>query len=73
VHDSGLGVAPELRQAVFEPFYSTKPAGNGLGLLSVRAGAIAHGGTVEVTESELGGACFTVSIPTEETSAQEAA
>jgi signal transduction histidine kinase len=72
VHDNGCGVPAELRQAIFEPFYSTKPAGQGLGLLSVRAGAIEHGGTVEVTESDLGGACFGVRIPVEDTSAREA-
>jgi signal transduction histidine kinase len=72
VHDNGRGVPTELRQTIFEPLYSTKPTGNGLGLLSVRAGAIEHGGTVEVTESDLGGACFRVSIPIEDTSAQEA-
>ena len=73
VHDNGRGVPVALRQTIFEPFYSTKPVGNGLGLLSVRAGAIEHGGTVEVTESDLGGACFRVSIPIEDTSIQEAA
>jgi signal transduction histidine kinase len=73
VHDSGSGVPAELRQTIFEPFYSTKSTGNGLGLLSVKAGAIEHGGTVEVTESDLGGACFRVSIPVEDTSTQEAA
>ena len=73
VHDNGRGVPVELRQTIFELFYSTKPTGNGLGLLSVRAGAIEHGGTVEVTESDLGGACFRVSIPLEEASARETA
>lgn len=72
VHDNGRGVPAELRQTIFEPFYSTKSTGNGLGLLSVRAGAIEHGGTVEVTESDLGGACFRVSIPIADTSIQEA-
>jgi signal transduction histidine kinase len=71
VHDNGRGVPAELRQAIFEPFYSTKPTGNGLGLLSVRAGALEHGGAVEVTESDLGGACFRVSIPIEDASIQE--
>jgi signal transduction histidine kinase len=72
VHDNGRGVPIELRQTIFDPFYSTKPTGNGLGLLSVRAGAIEHGGTVEVAESDLGGACFRVSIPVEDKRAREA-
>ena len=72
VHDNGRGVPAEMRQNIFEPFYSTKSTGNGLGLLSVRAGAVEHGGTVEVTESDLGGACFRVSIPVGDASAQEA-
>ena len=71
VHDNGSGVPAELRQIIFEPFYSTKSTGNGLGLLSVRAGALEHGGTVEVTESDLGGACFRVSIPIADMSVQE--
>lgn len=65
VHDSGPGIPAEEREHVFEPFYTTKPEGNGLGLLSVKAAAQMHRGRVVVIESPLGGACFRVSIPLE--------
>ncbi|MCF8111098.1 MAG: HAMP domain-containing histidine kinase [Desulfobacteraceae bacterium] len=60
VHDSGPGIEQSLRETVMEPFYTTKENGNGLGLLSVRACAEVHQGKVEISESDLGGACFSV-------------
>jgi signal transduction histidine kinase len=58
VHDSGPGVPAERRQQVFEPLYTTKPNGLGLGLVSVKAAAKLHKGRAEVDTSPLGGACF---------------
>lgn len=58
VHDDGPGLSPELRARVLEGFYTTKPEGTGLGLLSVLACAEAHGGRLEIDTSPLGGACF---------------
>ena len=63
VHDDGPGVPAEKRQAIFDVFYTTKPHGTGLGLLSVRVAAEDHGGSVEVADSDLGGACFRVTLP----------
>jgi two-component system sensor histidine kinase HydH len=63
VHDDGPGIPEELRQRVFEPFYTTKERGTGLGLLSVRACAEEHQGRVEVLPSPLGGTCFRLSLP----------
>lgn len=61
VHDDGPGVPAEARTKLFDPFYTTKAHGTGLGLLSVRTCAEMHGGSVEVASSdELGGACFRV-------------
>ncbi|MFP4194724.1 MAG: sensor histidine kinase [Desulfobacterales bacterium] len=60
VHDNGPGIEKELREIVMEPFYTTRENGNGLGLLSVRACANAHHGKVEISDSDLGGACFSV-------------
>lgn len=61
VHDDGPGVPADVRARLFDPFYTTKPDGTGLGLVSVRTCAHMHGGAVEVAESsELGGACFRV-------------
>jgi signal transduction histidine kinase len=63
VHDDGPGVPPELRNAVFRPFFTTKPDGTGLGLLSVSACAASHRGDAVVGRSELGGARFTLRLP----------
>jgi len=63
VHDDGPGVPRELRRAIFDAFYTTKSEGTGLGLLSVKLCAEEHHGTVSVDDSDLGGACFRVSIP----------
>jgi two-component system NtrC family sensor kinase len=63
VHDSGPGVPMERRATLFEALTTTKPDGNGMGLFSVRACAKALGGDVGVGDSELGGACFWVSLP----------
>lgn len=64
VHDSGPGVPTELRRAIFEPGYSTKSNGTGLGLLSVTACAAQLGADVTVGESDLGGACFSLRLAT---------
>ena len=63
LHDNGPGVPDQAREAIFDPFYSSKTNGLGLGLLSVRACAEAHGGSVEVKPSDLGGACFRITLP----------
>mgnify|MGYP002642160028 CR=1 FL=1 len=63
VHDSGPGVPPAERSVIFDTFYTTKPTGTGLGLLSVKACSAAHHGTVNVMDSALGGACFCVRLP----------
>jgi signal transduction histidine kinase len=65
VADSGPGVPEADRQAIFEPFYSTRAAGQGtgLGLFLVKKVVGAHGGSVSVGRSELGGASFLVRIP----------
>lgn len=63
VHDNGPGIPIEKRAQVFEPFFSTKGSGTGLGLLSARHFAELHGGVYGVEESKLGGACVFVSFP----------
>ncbi|MCA9545968.1 MAG: PAS domain-containing protein [Myxococcales bacterium] len=65
VTDTGPGVAPELRDRIFEPFYSTRPLGKGtgLGLAIVHNVVRDHGGRVWVTDGPQGGACFRVRLP----------
>ncbi len=66
VEDSGPGIASADRGKVFEPFYTTKPAGlgTGLGLAVCERIVQAVGGTIEVRESqELGGAAFHIRLP----------
>jgi len=63
VHDNGPGIPEEAKEAIFDPFYTSKPHGLGLGLVSVRVCADAHHGSVEVFESDLGGAAFRVRLP----------
>jgi two-component system sensor histidine kinase FlrB len=61
VTDNGPGVPAEQRARIFEPFYTTRPGGTGLGLAVVRAVALAHGGAVAVEDSP-GGARFVLSL-----------
>jgi signal transduction histidine kinase len=69
VDDDGPGIAPEHRDRIFERFTRLDEArsrdhgGTGLGLAIVRAVAEAHGGSVTVDDSELGGVRFTVRLP----------
>jgi two-component system NtrC family sensor kinase len=65
ISDDGRGMPPDVRARIFEPFFSTKAGGRGVGLgLSIVQGIVArHGGTIEV-ESEPGeGTTFTVALP----------
>jgi PAS domain S-box-containing protein len=58
VEDDGRGISKDQREAVFEAGYTTRDAGNGVGLAVVDDVAERHGWTVEVTESDEGGARF---------------
>ncbi len=63
VTDSGSGISAAERERVFEPFYSTKPAGLGMGLAISRSIVEAHGGTIAVDAAPGGGARFHVFLP----------
>jgi two-component system, NtrC family, sensor histidine kinase HydH len=58
VIDDGPGIAPELRQRVFDPFFSRRDGGVGLGLTIVQQIVQVHHGDIRVTQSPWGGACF---------------
>lgn len=63
IADHGPGIAPELRQRIFEPYFTTKSDGTGLGLALVRSTLEAHRGTITVTETPGGGATFVIVFP----------
>ncbi|MEW6489029.1 MAG: ATP-binding protein [Thermodesulfobacteriota bacterium] len=63
VLDDGPGVSAEARERIFDPFYTTRAGGMGLGLAIVQRIVSAHGGWVSVGRGPLGGAEFTVGLP----------
>lgn len=63
VTDNGPGLTDEMKEKVFEPFYTSRAQGTGLGLAVVRAVAEAHGGEVWVESIEGKGATFGLRIP----------
>lgn len=72
ISDTGPGIPPELLDRVFEPYFSTKPRGVGLGLAIVRQKTQLYGGTVHA-ESELGkGATFVLKFPSKTVSQDRA-
>lgn len=75
VEDTGAGIPDELRERVFEPYFTTKPVdvGTGLGLALVREIATRHGGSVRVGTSTRRGARIEVRLPLEPTSPLQAA
>jgi len=68
IKDHGPGIPPEFLERIFDPFFSQKEKGSGLGL-SIAANIMqAHGGTIKV-QSEAGqGACFQLFFPSAELS-----
>jgi signal transduction histidine kinase len=65
--DQGPGVAPEIAERIFDPFYTTRAGGMGLGLAIVQRIVSGHGGWVAVAPGPAGGADFTVGLPVDET------
>jgi PAS domain S-box-containing protein len=63
VHDSGPGVDPVNLERVFEPFYTTKTSGIGMGLSICRTIIHGHGGRLWISANEPGGAVFRFALP----------
>ncbi len=65
VTDTGRGFSEETARSLFQPFYTTRKGGHGLGLSISRAIVQDHGGTIEAAGRTGGGASFTIRLPAE--------
>jgi two-component sensor histidine kinase len=63
VTDSGNGISREDREKIFEPFYSTKERGSGLGLCISQRIIDEHGGSIRVESGQGGGTSFVIEVP----------
>lgn len=63
VEDSGPGIAPDIAPDLFKPFTTSKAGGMGIGLSISKRIVEAHGGEMKVSESPLGGARFSFTLP----------
>jgi signal transduction histidine kinase len=63
VSDNGPGVPVDLRDKVFQPFFTTKGDGTGLGLALVQKIVVTHNGRITVSTSKQGGAAFQIVLP----------
>ncbi len=66
VHDSGPGLSEYEIDKIFEPFYTTKPEGMGMGLAITRSIIHSHGGKLQVTQNSHGGTTFRFTLPVED-------
>lgn len=60
--DNGTGIPPAIQEYIFDPFFSTKDSGTGLGLSVTKKIIQNHNGTLKMTSNE-DGTTFTISIP----------
>jgi signal transduction histidine kinase len=66
VRDSGTGLDAQFESHLFEPFYTTKAEGIGIGLSISRSIVEAHGGHLSAAANEPHGAVFRFSLPVQE-------
>jgi signal transduction histidine kinase len=63
VEDTGPGISEEILERIYEPFFSTKPEGLGMGLSICRSIAEAHGGRLQASNNPAGGGIFVFALP----------
>jgi signal transduction histidine kinase len=63
ISDNGPGILPEHLPQVFDPFFTSKPDGVGMGLTRVKRIVNEHGGEIGVADGPGGGAVFTITLP----------
>jgi signal transduction histidine kinase len=63
IQNSGSGIPEELRERIFEPFFSSKRDGTGLGLTIARRLIESHGGRLSVDSDGFSWSCFMVDLP----------
>jgi C4-dicarboxylate-specific signal transduction histidine kinase len=65
VEDSGIGISSNVKDKIFEPFYTTKEVGKGMGLgLAITYGILNdYGAHIQVSNRKDGGACFVLTFP----------
>lgn len=63
VRDNGPGVAQDMQDRVFDPYYTTKAEGTGLGLAIVKKIVLEHHGEISCLRAPEGGACFRIALP----------
>jgi signal transduction histidine kinase len=61
--DDGPGMSNEVRERIFEPFFSTKTGGVGIGLAMVKSCIDAHNGTISIESKPGGGTKFRIELP----------
>lgn len=70
IRDNGPGIPEDIRSQVFDPFFTTRSDGTGLGLAVVQSVILAHRGRVRLDCAEGPGACFLIELPMAESQAQ---
>jgi signal transduction histidine kinase len=63
IDDDGPGLTEDAKKHLYEPFFTTKPNGTGLGLPTSQRFVEAHGGKIHTGRGDLGGARFRVELP----------
>ncbi len=67
IADTGMGINDEIREKIFQPFFTTKKKGTGLGLAISKQFIEIHGGTITVEKNPAGGATFRIILPCTQT------